>query len=242
MNSMLTAERFGRWENLWASVMWFSTFFKWVVRSGASGGLAWHTVSSRAMETHAGSIPFSAILLFCGKCTGIDSQWAPLSGPGSGTHSWMERWTCLGQLSWHKGAHSKEELISSTVNNSCTSCGWVQLWQQSWQAVELPQPHCCWAPCPAPVHHRVHRTGGGRADVLPSMGGTQLCLRVPKGSPGITPAWPGQGSGDTGMGCQASRLLPVSSSDKACSWGRAVLATLDPQLVPGVPMGLLGKT
>lgn len=87
MNSMLTAERFGRWENLWASVMWFSTFFKWVVRSGASGGLAWHTVSSRAMETHAGSIPFSAILLLCRKHTGIDSQWAPLSSPGSGTHS-----------------------------------------------------------------------------------------------------------------------------------------------------------
>lgn len=67
MNSMLTAERFGRWENLWASVMWFSTFFKWVVRSGASGGLAWHTVSSRAMETQAGSMPFSAILLLCGE-------------------------------------------------------------------------------------------------------------------------------------------------------------------------------
>lgn len=72
MNSMLTAERFGRWENLWASVMWFSTFFKWVVRSGASGGPAWQTVSSRAMETHAGSMPFSAIVLLWREYTGMD--------------------------------------------------------------------------------------------------------------------------------------------------------------------------
>lgn len=88
--------------------------------------------------------------------------------------------------------------------------------------------------------------GHGRADVLPSMGDTQLCLDVPKGSSGITPAWPGQGSGDTGMGCQASRLFqPVLWTKHAVphpgSWGRAVLARLDPQLVPGVPVGLLGQ-
>lgn len=48
------------------------------------------------------------------------------------------------------------------------------------------------------------------------VGDTQLHLDVLKGSPGITPAWPVQGSGDTGMGCQVSRLFPDSSLDKAC--------------------------
>lgn len=67
MNSMLTAERFGRWEKRCASVMWFSTFFRWVVSSGASGGLPWHTVSSRAMETQAGSMPFSAMVARWGR-------------------------------------------------------------------------------------------------------------------------------------------------------------------------------
>lgn len=130
MNSMLTAERLGRWENLWASVMWFSTFFKWVVSSGASVGPAWHTVSSRAMETHAGSMPFSAILLLCGEHTGLGSQRGsagtspqpqpvfpspagsgprcPLRPAGDSTHICLEGWTRPGTPSLHRGAQSED--------------------------------------------------------------------------------------------------------------------------------------
>lgn len=83
MNSMLTAERFGRWEKRCASVMWFSTFFRWVVSSGASGGLPWHTVSSRAMETQAGSMPFSAMVARWGRRR---AHRGPLFFLGPGTH------------------------------------------------------------------------------------------------------------------------------------------------------------
>lgn len=155
MNSMLTAERLGRWENLCASVMWFSTFFKWVVSSGASGGPAWHTVSSRAMETQEGSMPFSAILPLCGERTGIAWQRAPSprhcreqpaaspvspspagSGPrcplrpaGASTHIWRGG---RAQPSLRRGRGTAG---FCSVSNSCTSCSLGQ--------------HCCLS-CSAP--------------------------------------------------------------------------------------------
>jgi len=62
LNSRSTVERRGRWEKRWASVMWFSTFFKWM-SSGASGGAPLGSlVSSMGMLTETCSSVLSAMV------------------------------------------------------------------------------------------------------------------------------------------------------------------------------------
>lgn len=62
LNSRSTAERRGRWEKRWASVMWFSTFFKWVSSGASWGPPPGSLVSSMGMLTEPCSRDLSAIL------------------------------------------------------------------------------------------------------------------------------------------------------------------------------------
>lgn len=75
MNSRSTAERLGRWEKRWASVMWFSTFFRFVNREGSCVPPL-QMVSSIGMLTDSGSggltaVPLSAIPPFCNGGVGV---------------------------------------------------------------------------------------------------------------------------------------------------------------------------
>lgn len=62
LNSRSTAERRGRWEKRWASVMWFSTFFRWVSSGASWGAPLWSFVSSMGMLTEPCSSVLSAML------------------------------------------------------------------------------------------------------------------------------------------------------------------------------------